>query len=141
MSTASWKVLDRALSHLESHAFDDSWYALVFRGTLELELKRIFEWLEYTSGDIELYPSKKAVLLAELVMELKGSNAMGPCDLVREALIILEAEREDGHLPARVINNYMTLKYALEYQDCEDWAVLSLAKQIMFMSVRDSDSL
>lgn len=138
----TWDIIDRALSHLESHRFDDAWYALVFRGTLELELKRIFEWAETTEGIVELYPSKGARWLSEVVLELKGSDCMGPCDLVREAMLILETERGiDGRLPGRILNNYMSLKYALDYGDCEDWGIIALAKQIIFMDVRDSDSL
>lgn len=144
---ASWELIDDALSHLDSPAFNDSWYALLFRGKLELELKRMFEWLDYSVGSIELHPSSSAVWLAEIVLELKGSEAVGPCDLVREALLILDTERAGGdgdgvgRIPARLINNYMTLKYALEFGDCSDWSVLALAKQIIFMEVRDSDSL
>ncbi len=138
---ASWEIIDGALSHLESPSFNDAWYALVFRGKLELELKRIFEWIEHSNGSMELYPSSETVWLAETVLELKGSEAVGPCDIVREALLILDTERNgsEGRIPARMINNYMTLKYALEFGDCEDWGVLSLAKQIIFMDVRDSE--
>lgn len=64
---------------------------------------------------------------------------MSPEMIVIEALEILHSRRDSsGHLPPRSVNNYLSLKYALEYGDCEDWAVLSLAKQIIFGSVKDS---
>jgi hypothetical protein len=57
---------------------------------------------------------------------------MSPEMLVIEALEIMHEQRdEDGRLPPRLVNNYMSLKYALEYGDCEDWAIVSLAKQII----------
>ena len=138
---ASWETIDAALAHLESPAFSSSWYALLFRGKLEQELKRMFEWLEQSDGAIQMYPSSWAIWMSEIVLELKGSEAVGPCEVVREALLILETERsgDDGRLPGRLINNYMTLKYALEFGDCGDWGVLSLAKQVIFMEVRDSE--
>lgn len=135
----SWKILDRALSYLEAPCFDDAWYALVFRGTLEAELRRIFEWLENSDGAMELHPSPQARWLAQIVMELEGSHMSGPCGLIHEAMIVLEAERVDGRLPSRLLNNYMSLKYALEFGDCQDWSVISLAKQIVFMDYRDSE--
>jgi len=130
----TWDLLDRALGHLESPAFDGCRYAAVFRGRLEAELRRIFEWLENTDGGVELHPSPSAYSLAEIVLELKGCGVidMGPCDLVREALLILNAERDsEGHLPGRLVNNYFTLHYALQYGGCSEWSVISLAKTII----------
>ena len=128
----TWDILDEALSRLESPAFDGRWYALAFRERLEAELKRIFDWSESTDGIVELHPSKGAVVLCEIVFELKGVDAVGPCDIVREAMLILDGQRVDGRLPASVLNNYFTLRYALEFGDCEDWSVISLAKSIIF---------
>lgn len=135
MEKATWEILDVALGHLESPEFDGLAYVSRLRVRLETELKRIFEWLEHSDGGVELYPSAESVVLAGLVMELKGRNAVGPCDVVREALLVLDAERgEDGKLPGRLLNNYFTLRHALEFGDCQEWSVISLAKSIIFAS-------
>lgn len=135
MEKATWEILDVALGHLESPSFNGLAYAGRLRGRLEQELKRIFEWLEHSDGGVELYPSTESVWLAGLVMELKGVDAVGPCEIVREALLILDAERgEDGRIPGRLLNNYFTLRHALEFGDCAEWSVISLAKGIIFAS-------
>lgn len=135
MEKATWEILDTALGHLESPSFNERKYASVFRGRLEAELKRIFDWLADSDGGLELYPSPESVYLAGLVMELKGVDAVGPCDIVREALLILDAERDaDGRIPGRLLNNYFTLRHALEFGDCAEWSVISLAKGIIFAS-------
>jgi hypothetical protein len=64
---------------------------------------------------------------------------MSPEMIVIEALELLHSKRDaNGHLPPRSLNNYLSLKHALEYGDCEDWTILSLAKQIIFGGVKDS---
>lgn len=129
----TWEILDSALSHLESPALIDRWYSAVFREQLEKELRRLFSWLDYSAGGVEAFPSKKVVRLAEMVLELRGVNAVEPCDIVREALILMELERdEDGRMPGRLLNNYYTLRLALEYGDCAEWSVIGLAKSIIF---------
>lgn len=61
-----------------------------------------------------------------------------PQDLVREALSILDSTRnEEGNLPPRTLNNYYTLKHALDFGDCTDWSVLGLAKSVIFAQMRD----
>ena len=135
MEKATWEILDTALGHLESPSFSERKYAGIFRGRLEAELKRIFDWLANSDGGLELYPSPESVWLAGLVMELKGVDAVGPCDIVREALLILDAERDsEGRIPGRLLNNYFTLRHALEFGDCAEWSVISLAKGIIFAS-------
>ena len=132
----TWDLLDRALGHLESPAFEGCRYVAGFRGRLEAELRRIFEWLDNTDGGVELHPSASASYLAETVLEMRGCAVleMEPCDVVREALLVLNAERDvecGGRLPGRLINNYFTLHYALEYGDCSVLGVISLAKTII----------
>lgn len=63
---------------------------------------------------------------------------MSPEMIVIQALEILTSQRdEEGRLPTRLINNYMTLKHALEYGDCQDWSIISLAKQTIGFDMRN----
>lgn len=129
----AWELLDDAICRLESSDFEGRWYASAFREAIEAELKRIFEWLDGTLGIVELHPSKRVTLLADIVQELKGARAVSPEDIVREALLVLDGQRDsEGKIPGRVINNYYSLRMALEYGDCQDWTILSLAKGIIF---------
>lgn len=65
-------------------------------------------------------------------------STSSPQDLVREAICILDGTRdENGKLPSRTLNNYLSLRHALDFGDCQDWTILSLAKSVIFAQMRD----
>lgn len=138
MSTV--ETLDNAIAHLGSSVFDNRHYAWMFNEVLIAEAENLRRW-NALSGEtgIELQPMDWVVRLATLALQLQGNKAMSPEEIVIEALTVLDMTRVDGRLPTRSVNNYMSLKYALEHGDCEDWGVIGMAKGIIFAQMRDGD--
>lgn len=139
MSTV--ETLEKAVAYLGSSVFDNRHYAWMFNEVLLAELENLRRW-NAMSGEtgIELEPMGWVVRLAEGALKLKGNRVVSPEEIVIEALTILDMTRDkDGRLPNRSINNYMSLKYALEHGDCEDWGVIGMAKGIIFAQMRDGD--
>lgn len=127
-----WEVLDRALEWLDGSAFSDRWYAVYFRGKIAAELERVFMW---SDADIHIHPSKEVLGLCGVVMELRGSEAVEDGDIVREAWLVLEGQRDGcGRIPAVALNNYFTLKHCLDFGagDC-GFPIVALARSILLV--------
>lgn len=141
MSTV--ETLDRAIAHLGSSVFDGAHYAWVVNEVLMAERSNIEMWNANAElNGLTLAPMGWVVRLAELALKLQGNKIVTPEDIVIEALTVLDMTRDkDGRLPTRSINNYMSLKYALEHGDCQDWGVIGMAKGIIFAQMRDNDVL
>lgn len=141
MSTV--ETLDKAIAYLGSSVFDNRSYAWVINEVLIAEAENIRRWnMNAESNGLELQPMGWVVRLAEGALKLKGNQVVSPEEIVIEALTILDMTRDaDGRLPTRSINNYMSLKYALEHGDCQDWGVIGMAKGIIFAQMRDNDVL
>ena len=131
-SLPEWEVLDRALERLDGSAFSDRWYAVNFRGRIAAELERIFIWYDGSNGGVELYPSKEVRALCGVVMELRGAEAVEDGDVVREAWLVLEGQRDGcGRIPAVALNNYFTLKHCLDFGGDCGYPVTALARHIL----------
>lgn len=136
MSTV--ETLDNAIAHLGSSVFDGAHYAWMFNEVLLAERANLERWNSNAEANgLLLEPMDWVVRLAELALQLRGNKIVSPEEIVIEALTILDMTRVDGRLPTRSINNYMTLKQALEYGDCADWSVIGMAKGIIFAQMRD----
>ena len=141
MSTV--ETLDKAIAYLGSSVFDNSHYAWMFNEVLLAERSNIQRWnANAEANGFMLEPMGWVVRLAEGALKLKGNQVVSPEEIVIEALTILDMTRDsEGRLPTRSINNYMSLKYALEHGDCQDWGVIGMAKGIIFAQMRDNDVL
>ena len=136
MSTV--KTLEEAVAYLGSSVFDNRHYAWMFNEVLIAELENLRRWNANAEvNGFVLEPMGWVVELAESALKLKGNAVVSPEEIVIEALTILDMTRVDGRLPTRSINNYMSLKQALEYGDCSDWGVIGMAKGIIFAQMRD----
>lgn len=126
-----FETLEKAILHLGSSAFNGYIYADVALGVLMYEISICKVWYETTGGIVERHPDSESVRVATLCLQLKGDLAVSNQDFVVEALTVLDMSRIDGRLHPSSVNNYMALKYALEFGDCDDPGIVGMAKAIV----------